>query len=1820
MALKTWYKLNRDFKDYSINGNNITAYNTPTFNIVEGKECVYLDNVKYLANNNIKIDFSKDFTVSFWIYSSTFNTLSSKVIDNRSNSGGTTNWWQIEIQRGYIRLEFYTNYLKSNSVSIANDINSLGLINDKWNFVSLSVKYVNGTLKYSIRVNEQSATYTSTQSGFNLAENPGLYISRNHPSYNTDYYMCDVRIHNEYLDEQATNNIYIDNINNGLIAHYNFNNGNLESCVWNKNPLVAYGTSVPTYPQFVSHSGVNFDYNCWLVSTDTLLKDVNSFSASFWFSRTAGASNTETVNGEDLINVGANDLFRCRIKKTTKILQYIINTKTGLKVLDTSLVVKDSTIYHIVIIQKISNVTIYCNNEIICNQNCDNILNNGITNYLAIGNYAQNDSVQRFSGMIDEVKIFDRIISESEVIELYNEYLIYSYPQNKRKIFHCKFNDSLIDEVSSKQLTNYGTLYDYNGVTGTCLSNQNNKRAVFEDKLFSTGISIDSLSMGCWVKVTASSTGCTVINSLGWSNYMRFYSSGTTLLGVTCGENTDLTQYVSINRWYHVFCCFDKSIGKIRIYVNGKMVVEKDKTTSMTYGVTKNQLPKLTFMSVRHDVDEETFCGKIDDFRLYNYSLSDEEVQNIYRSHLPRIPNQELLAWYPLKGDVLDYSGNELHGRTYGMGWGSGKIGKAAIGSTRDACIVTGVKPIHLNKKEGTIAFWLFNDISDSVVNAKILGAYSEDLGDSAYRTVFDIFIRNNLGLHINDTNINISKESILHANVWNHICVSYNDKVCYIFINGINVCKYTTPNQIGLNLTSDCFFKLHNCGAYLSDNKYRYNDLRFYNCCLTPQEIKELYNCRVLSYDFNDPYIECTSNVTNNTTLSGLNGVSLINKGTENGFTKYGISGSSTKTNGYPYIMQVANAISAKESVPLTVSMEIFTNVPEKFYLTGHPSGNYGYYLHLFQINIVNNIGMSGNMRRIKNGNIVIEEDIIHTKNMTNTIFLCACPKDGVVFNPETDFIYVKDIMVSETDHYIPHRLVANNSTSSIVYDNSGYNNNGIIQQSSSPSFVRNDLLPSKLNMYGDSAYKFINGQRIDYPNPFIGQDPLEQEWTVNAWIYIKSSSATINNTYLNRFNYGNRLSVTSNKKSLMYLNDANNDYYIYSDSQLPLNSWIMVSFVFRNIDGLRRIYCNGKLISSTNGPCSYKPLGIRDVDTLFGEIDPLAVILCSNYEVYATALSSDEIINMYTQPFTFGKEYSLYSKEIKEDNSFYIDGIGNNLIPNGLIKNTDYFGGSVELIQDDGCGANGSHTSLKTKSPGTRITLPEIEIYPDCEYYTEIYLKADIVSTDPCYYGLYEYDKYGDLIYACQIGATDKRASDNIRVKKGVYLTKQASPTDTVIYVSDTTQFVTGQQYAHQMMCGLVTFEDAPDYERYTAYKYYSSVDPVNKTITLTSPFGITVPAGTKIGYTQDGNNHRYFVSNKIPTTWTKYTSTYAYTRYSTRYVRPFLWLAHSGTLNAKYYIDRIVFVNKTKPQVPPIQFEINMNDNSILSCSEITEGVSCGRNSIILNNVSLPSGDSYLSSMYKHPRGKKFFSVLNTNTDGTKDIRIPVWCDYINGELYMRVFRHDCHSGTLLFDTSEQAKLNEIDDIFGHRYSILNLLDNFVTEEGKYHFLLRYPHEDNGYMKHENSDLKYNEWIQSNNPVKNNQPGQTDFIHIDINKMSSDNSKVFLGLSLSEQQNKTLLDGNGLEKNWGIAVGAVSNYTDLSGVCGIPSDMQIINNKTRECISNDVELWVKVNPNIQKLLDVSMYKNGEIRVKEVREHKTSNLCIDEYSSILE
>ncbi|MDZ7310186.1 MAG: LamG domain-containing protein, partial [candidate division KSB1 bacterium] len=266
------------------------------------------------------------------------------------------------------------------------------------------------------------------------------------------------------------------------------------------------------------------------------------------------------------------------------------------------------------------------------NTNSSSSMANSVNMMIGVQSDRPFDPAAFAKGIIDDIRIYNRVLTESEIRALYNENgLVAYYP----------FNGNANDESGNGN----------NGMVSGCTLTQDrfgnqNKAYMFNgsNNLINCGHGpslqlTNSLTLSAWFKPASSKLGEYIIsksdhNTPGYEYLICFdYCQGVTGWGLkTAVGGIDYDEVGSNwtpqdNQWHHVVVTFSYP-GQLRLYLDGNLLNSKNSTGNIeptTQDVIIGCIRPSGEPSMRY------FDGALDDIRIYNRALSDAEIQALYQ-------------------------------------------------------------------------------------------------------------------------------------------------------------------------------------------------------------------------------------------------------------------------------------------------------------------------------------------------------------------------------------------------------------------------------------------------------------------------------------------------------------------------------------------------------------------------------------------------------------------------------------------------------------------------------------------------------------------------------------------------------------------------------------------------------------------------------------------------------------------------------------------------------------------------------------------------------------------------------------------------------------------------------------------------------------------------------------------------------------------------------------------------------------------------------------------------------------------------------------
>ena len=567
-----------------------------------------------------------------------------------------------------------------------------------------------------------------------------------------------------------------------------------------------------------------------------------------------------------------------------------------------------------------------------------------------------------------------------------------------------------------------------------------------------------------------------------------------------------------------------------------------------------------------------------------------------------------LQVWLPLNGDLHNQGLNPLSIVQVQSGVSldnTGKIGKCYTNSGSSVNIAT---PCTFSAKTFSVCAWV-------KLNTR-RNNWCRAFGMSGNGTYFGFGCEhtngNGLGFHyyktIDGTNTSIfdSYPVNISTGSWNHFVMCYDGIKYYIYQNG-KLIKSDNANRsnIDCNMTTLYLFG----GTANQYSQCSLNDIRIYDHVLSAKEVEEIAKGLVLHYKLD--------NITQPNLLSG--NPNLINAWVQDGITLTQENDNSLKCVVTANTKRIYNNVS---NVWTTVGNTYTVSFLAKAQTNGieiRASRSIADYAPTFTL-------------------------ITDWKYYSAQITITATSTGGTLSIQginNGDIFWLRDIKL-ENGNIATHYLLPNDIMNTI-YDSSGYNNNGTIIGS------LQTITPSPRY---SCATKIANGQyiRVDNrPNVCMPKDAI----TVNLWQYATSWANPISCTEGGGWNFEN----SSGIRFPVYISGVG--YKVAQSSITPAstqNAWHMLTGTMDK-DNIK-IYYDGEEVGtvangSTNGigyANNYIFIGAEASGDNTSPANSSYAGNLSDIRIYATALTPEQIKELYNTSMTIDNNGNIHARELVE------------------------------------------------------------------------------------------------------------------------------------------------------------------------------------------------------------------------------------------------------------------------------------------------------------------------------------------------------------------------------------------------------------------------------------------------------------------------------------------------------------------------------------------------------------------------------------------
>lgn len=486
-----------------------------------------------------------------------------------------------------------------------------------------------------------------------------------------------------------------------------------------------------------------------------------------------------------------------------------------------------------------------------------------------------------FNGYLDEIKVFPYVLSADQIKMELNLGKAVSFghkpetgpvtPLSSKLVAHWKFDEGYGETAhDSSGNNNHGTLgtgdsapsWTNEGKVGKALEYDGNNRTEIPALITS-----EKGTISFWFNANEVGNDTLIDFSTGGQYFFIDNQSGNLRFFLEDVGDNDFysNHFVSdyqAGKWYHIAATWRFNDSPVsQLYLNGELVTQNTSTAGnpATYNTGYLAYTRSNYVTTY------AFDGLIDEVKIYNYALSEEEILQDYNQGMAAVmgqssgntgstaPSGSAAQEYCVPGDdsycappvaewnfeegsggtAYDKSGNGNDGTWYGTGnhWGTGKIGKAGVFNGSDDYVTVSDSQELQFDNNFSIGFW----VNQAEIDRAQVWLAKRDSGGTNYQCYSgdNNTIRFYDGVSERIFSSNISKNS------WTYI--TYN------IDNSDNVSLYVNGKFIETILSSitvdDAPLYIGSWNAGSSPLNGLIDSVKIYNYARTPAQIAWDYN-----------------------------------------------------------------------------------------------------------------------------------------------------------------------------------------------------------------------------------------------------------------------------------------------------------------------------------------------------------------------------------------------------------------------------------------------------------------------------------------------------------------------------------------------------------------------------------------------------------------------------------------------------------------------------------------------------------------------------------------------------------------------------------------------------------------------------------------------------------------------------------------------------------------------------------------------------------------------------------------------------------------
>ncbi len=516
------------------------------------------------------------------------------------------------------------------------------------------------------------------------------------------------------------------------------------------------------------------------------------------------------------------------------------------------------------------------------NQNSDSLIYiNGIQDAANTGTHAPTDigsdlyfgsfngASNFFEGKMDDIRIYNRVLSTQEVKKLYNAGQAKQGVSTKKRELglagYWTFDNKDINWAGNtiQDTSGNGNTGTLTGMSAAITPSLGKRGQAFRFDGSDDEVDIGTLgdnvitentpfSISLWTKPGRFTFSNYLVNRTPISGFtfdaapsgqIRFFQQGSTNL-----VRNSNTGALTLNQWSHVVATWTGSLTAtdIHIYVDG---------VEVSYAQTQDGVTLTN--NTGSVVIGETYLGDIDDVRIYSRPLSLAEVQQLYNSGSGKVnvtsrsSSDGLVGWWTFDGpDVSGTTASDRAGAVANNGTliattTIGRIGQGVRFNGNDSYVTIADDSTDLRPAQFTLSAWF--SVSSFATFPTIIAKPRTSAPWSSPFTSWLIRLNGATTIEFGLSNAGYSGTTAttfgtLIPNTWYHIAMTYDGATRIGYLNGVSILNNSLAGPIGYAAQPVMIGADHGASPVGDDFDGIIDDVRIYSRALTPADILQLY------------------------------------------------------------------------------------------------------------------------------------------------------------------------------------------------------------------------------------------------------------------------------------------------------------------------------------------------------------------------------------------------------------------------------------------------------------------------------------------------------------------------------------------------------------------------------------------------------------------------------------------------------------------------------------------------------------------------------------------------------------------------------------------------------------------------------------------------------------------------------------------------------------------------------------------------------------------------------------------------------------------